>query len=184
MENACTALAALHVINESGIRISESAIRLGLTNARWPGRFERFADEARVVVFDGAHTPAAASALVATWRVEGLPPLATVILGMGMDKDVRAFLERLQPLIGHLIATRADSPRSVDPSEIAAIALQLGISVDEQLTVAGAVAAARSQSDRAILITGSLFIAGEGREAFGLAAADDVWRALNDANRK
>jgi hypothetical protein len=30
-----------------------------------------------------------------------------------------------------------------------------------------------------VLITGSLFVAGEGREAFGLAAADDEWEELN-----
>ena len=93
VENACTALAALHVVAAAGIHVPEAAIRTGLASARWPGRFERLTIENRDIVFDGAHTPAAAAALVEAWRdAVGAVP-ATVILGMGADKDARAFLD-------------------------------------------------------------------------------------------
>ena len=52
--SACTALAALHVINGAGIRVDESAVRSGLATAQWPGRFEQVVAADRTVVFDAA----------------------------------------------------------------------------------------------------------------------------------
>lgn len=179
-ENACTALAALHAVNAAGIAIPETAIRQGLARAAWPGRFERMATTDREIVFDAAHTPAAAAALVETWRDARLPDSATVILGMGADKHPRAFLEAIRPIIGFLIATRAESPRAADPEAIAAIADEMGIPNDVHPSVASAVLAAENTAPAPLLITGSLFVAGEGREAFGLAQPDAVWRALSD----
>ena len=183
VENACTALSALHAIDSAGIRVSEAAARAGLTTVRWPGRFERVAIEDREVVFDGAHTPAAAAALVSTWQ-EGFGEVsATVILGMGSDKDAGAFLAALQPVIGQLIVTKADSPRAADPTIIAAAARGLGMQHEIQPSVAAAVATAKANYQGPILITGSLFVVGEGREATGLAEPDRVWLALNSAGR-
>ena len=118
--------------------------------------------------------------LVETWRdeVEGVP--ATVVLGMSVDKDVRAFLTALRPLIGQLIVTRADSPRA-NPKVIAHAAATLGIPHDVQPSVAAAVEVAKTREVRPILITGSLFVVGEGREAVGIAEPDLEWVALNRA---
>jgi dihydrofolate synthase / folylpolyglutamate synthase len=180
VENACTALAALHLLNSAGISISEAAIRRGLARARWPGRFERWAVGEREIVFDAAHTPAAAAALVETWRDADLPPHATVILGMGADKNLRAFLETIRPIVGHLIVTRSDNPRAAPLETIAAIADELGIPHETQPSVAASIAAATKTIPAPLLITGSLFVAGEGREVLGLAEPDLIWRALNE----
>ncbi len=181
VENACTALAALHVVDAAGIRVPEESIRAGLAAARWPGRFERITIGNRDVVFDGAHTPAAAAALVEAWRDEVGAVPATVVLGMGADKDARAFLTALRPLIGQLIVTRADSPRAANPELIAHAAAALGIPHEVQPSVAAAVDVARTRDVGPILITGSLFVVGEGREAVGLAEPDLEWLALNRA---
>jgi dihydrofolate synthase/folylpolyglutamate synthase len=181
VENACTALAALRVVDAAGIRLPESAIRSGLAATRWPGRFERIAIAEQDFVFDGAHTPAAAAALVAAWREELGAASATVIAGMGADKDALAFLAALRPLIGHLIVTRADSPRAASPEIIAHAAAVLGIPHEIQPSVAAAADAARTRDDGPVLTTGSLFVVGEAREAIGLAEPDRVWIALNRA---
>src|SRR5687767_13362077 len=90
VENACTALAALRVVDAAGIHLPEASIRSGLATAHWPGRYERIVIGDRVFVFDGAHTTAAAAALVEAWRDDlGADP-ATVIVGMGADKDASA----------------------------------------------------------------------------------------------
>src|SRR5215208_7187442 len=179
IENACTALAALHVVAAAGIHVPKADIRAGLGNARWLGRFERLTVENRDIVFDGAHTPAAAAAVVEAWRdsVGAVP--ATVVLGMGADKDPRTFLAVLQPLLGRLIVTRADSPRGASPDTIAQAAAALDIPHEIQPSVAAAVDVARERDNAPILITGSLFVVGEGREAFGLAEPDVEWLALN-----
>lgn len=181
VENACTALAALHVVNQAGITIPEAAIRLGFGSARWPGRFERHDVAGRTMVFDGAHTPAAAAALVETWNAEIGPRLATVVIGMGADKDIHSFLRELRPVIARLIVTRANSPRAADPAAIGAAALALGIAADFEPSVAMGLAKASETGDAPILLTGSLFVAGEGREALGLSAPDEEWLRLNEA---
>lgn len=183
IENACTALAALHDINAAGLVIPEDAARHGLAAAAWPGRFEQRHLAGREVVFDGAHTPAAAAALVATWRAMFGEQQATVIAGMGSDKNLAAFLEELQPIAATLIATRADSPRAATPDAIAATARHLGMPTIIEPTVAAAIARARETAPMPLLITGSLFVAGEGREAFGLAEPDHIWQAMNAAHR-
>jgi len=179
VENACTALAALHHVDAAGIPVSEESIRNGLAAARWPGRFERITVGNRDIVFDGAHTPAAAGALVEAWHDSEGAVRGTVVLGMGADKDASAFLRALQPLIGHLIVTRADSPRAADVDVIARSASALRIPHEIQSSVAAAVDAAKARDGESILITGSLFVVGEGREAFGLAEPDLEWLALN-----
>jgi dihydrofolate synthase/folylpolyglutamate synthase len=183
VENACTALAALHVVAGTGIQIDEVAVRAGLATARWLGRFEHHTIDNRDVVFDGAHTPAAATALVEAWRdtIGSFP--ATVVLGMGADKDAGAFLTSLQPLIGRLIVTQADSPRAASPDVIALAAATLGIPHEVQPSVAAAVEAAWAPDRAPVLITGSLFLVAEGREAVGLAEPDLDWIALNRSAR-
>src|SRR5829696_3938601 len=152
VENACTALAALQIVDAAGIPVSEDSIRAGLASARWPGRFEQITFANRAVIFDGAHTPAAAEALVEAWRDSEGIDRATVVLGMGADKDAQAFLLALQPLIGHLIVTRADSPRAADADLIARAAAALGIPHEVQPSVSAAVDAAKARDHGPILI--------------------------------
>jgi folylpolyglutamate synthase/dihydropteroate synthase len=100
---------------------------------------------------------------------------------MGADKDADSFLTVLAPLIKSLIITRADSPRAADSTAIAEAADALRIPYDVQPSVALAIDSAKERHSGAILITGSLFVVGEAREAFGLAEPDLVWQALNRA---
>jgi dihydrofolate synthase/folylpolyglutamate synthase len=179
IENACTAIAALHVVAGRGIPVPEAAVRAGLAETRWPGRFEHLRRHDRDIVLDGAHTPAAAAALLRTWRETFAGTAATVILGMGSDKDPRAFLAVLAPLVNRLIATRSRSPRAIDPKDIADAAGCLGIACEIQPTVAAALDRAEADQTGPLLVTGSLFVAGEAREALGLAAPDLDWEALN-----
>ena len=63
--NAIVALEALWVIQEWEPLLDDDAIRQGLLNARWPGRFEVILHKPLLIV-DGAHNPAGAQALVDT----------------------------------------------------------------------------------------------------------------------
>jgi dihydrofolate synthase/folylpolyglutamate synthase len=180
VENACTALAALHVLNSRDLSISESAVREGLRTARWPVRFERIQVNDQEFVLDGAHTPAAARALVETWQAEIDINAAAVIVGMGSDKDLAAFLVELKPLTSRLVATRASSPRAASPEAIASVASALGFAVQVTPDVASAIRLVHDESP--ILVTGSLFVAGEAREVFGVAEPDLEWAAINAAH--
>lgn len=180
VENACTAMATLYVLGTQGVSIPESAIRAGLRNARWPGRFERVQINDLEVVLDGAHTPAAARALVETWRAEVGVAAVAAIVGMGSDKNIATFLTELRPITTHIIATRASSPRAASPAAIAAVAEDLGFAVQVAPDVASALQLVGRGSP--LLVTGSLFVAGEAREALGLAEPDLEWAAINAAH--
>jgi dihydrofolate synthase/folylpolyglutamate synthase len=180
VENACTAIAALHVLGTLDLSIPEGSIRAGLRNARWPGRFERVQLNDQEIVLDGAHTPAAARALVETWRAEIGPEAGAAIVGMGSDKDIATFLTELKPVTSRIIATRASSPRAASPEAIAAAAAALGFAVQVAPDVASALHLTRAESP--LLVTGSLFVAGEAREALGMAEPDLEWAAINAAH--
>jgi dihydrofolate synthase/folylpolyglutamate synthase len=179
VENACTALAARYVLDSAGIAIPEQAAREGLATTRWPGRFEIIDDRDRMIVIDGAHSPASASAVVATWQDDFRFPKATVVFGTGADKNAAAILRALQPITDRIVITRSASPRSAQPEYLVGVAEALGIPVDTRQTVASAIELASRDSMNPLLITGSIFVAGEGREALGLAQPDSVWEELN-----
>jgi dihydrofolate synthase/folylpolyglutamate synthase len=179
VENACTALAARHVLDFAGIAIPEHAAREGLATARWPGRFEIINDHDRVIVLDGAHSAASATATVATWQDDFGFPNATVVFGTGADKNAPAILRAIQPITDRIIVTRSASPRSAKPDDLIGVARELGIPVDTRQSVASAIELAMESSANPVLVTGSIFVAGEAREALGLAQPDIVWDELN-----
>lgn len=179
VENACTALAVTHELNINGVTVPEPAAREGLERVRWPGRFEIVNRRGRTIVFDGAHTPAAAAAVSDTWQSDFGFPSATIIFGTGSDKNAHAILSELRPIAARLILTRAASPRAADPEGLATIAGELGIPVATKQSVADAIESALTSAADPLLVTGSLFVAGEGREALGLAEPDEAWADLN-----
>ena len=102
------------------------------------------------------------------------------IVGMGSDKDIAAFLTELRPLATRIIATRAASPRAASPAAIAAAAADLGFKVEIAPDVASSLHFVGSGSP--LLVTGSLFVAGEAREVLGVAEPDREWAAVNAAH--
>ena len=177
IENACTAIAAVYILDQAGIRIDAAATRIGLHEARWPGRFERIDVDGRPIVLDGAHTPAAARALAAAWRSEiGVQP-ATVIFGSGADKDLAGVLADLRPITKRLLLTQAASPRAADHGALAAAADLVGLPYRWEPSVRSALEFALAQDNSPVLVTGSLFVAAEAREVLGLAAPDPHWAA-------
>ena len=175
MENAGLALAAVWALRQAGWVIPEVAIRTGLTDVRWPGRFERVVRAGQpTFVLDGAHTPAAAAALAETLATEMPGQQAVLVLGVSADKDLAALLHPLAPIISAVIATQADHPRALPAAALAAH-LDCG---DHPLAVVPAVGAALTEAaSRAgpagmVLVTGSLFVVASAREALGLAVAE------------
>jgi dihydrofolate synthase/folylpolyglutamate synthase len=138
-------------------------------------------------VVDSAHNDASARLLRAA-LAHYFPgrPLA-LILGVSTDKDAQAILAELLPGVAWACLTRSRHPRAADPLELAPIAAQW-IDAD-RLRIAGSVADALAWAEpeappgAVICLTGSLFVVGEGREAWlarypgGLPADDWAYQA-------
>ena len=61
--NGAVALGMLHALSERGWAISDSAIRTGFAQARWPGRLQQLPWRGHELLLDGAHNPPAAEVL-------------------------------------------------------------------------------------------------------------------------
>jgi dihydrofolate synthase/folylpolyglutamate synthase len=153
VDNAVTAALALEELGVSSAGIAET---------RWPGRLEHISPNPDILL-DGAHNPAGARALARYLETYYSSRKRWMIFGAMRDKAVDEMSEILFPLADELILTAADSPRSMPPEELAALAGRgravANIGAALQL-VAGEVAA-----DDAIIISGSLFLVGEARAA-------------------
>jgi dihydrofolate synthase/folylpolyglutamate synthase len=158
--NALVAVAAARVAGAG-----EAAIRRGLAEVRWPGRFQVLPGPPTVVL-DGAHNPGGARALAASLRQYFPRQKVTFVLGISADKDQAAMLSALLPLAERAVFTAADSPRAAPPEALRALALHLGPLPAERLTVvarpADALARARAASASGLVCAaGSLFLLGQ-----------------------
>lgn len=175
VENASTAVAACWELAVAGLRFSETAVREGLANARLAGRFERQTlPTGHVVVFDGAHTPASARVLAQAVQAEFPGQRAVIVLGASADKDLAAIGQELRPIAQRVVATQSSNPRAAQAGAVAAAMTALGIETDIDPNVAGALARAIGDAPAAslVLVTGSLFVVADGREALGFGRPD------------
>jgi dihydrofolate synthase/folylpolyglutamate synthase len=163
--NAAVALAAAE---ELGVAHDPSA----LAHVVHPGRFERVRD----LILDGAHNPHGARALAAT--LGDLRP--TLVAAISSDKNARAIADALAPAVRHVIATRYQQERALDPSALADVFRASGATTETAPDLTAALALARRHGGP-ILVAGSLFLVGEARVLELGAPADPI--ALSDPSR-
>lgn len=181
--NAALALAALDAA--AGLAVDETAARRGLETVVWPGRFERFEKDDRVVILDGAHNPHAAERLAQTWREEfgkrrnGDTERATVVFGTLADKDAAGMTAALAPVAARFIAAPVrSSPRAAGPDALreTLATMRPAVSYEVAVDVRKALALARRYPER-VLVTGSLFLVGEARAWLtGQATPETSWQ--------
>lgn len=152
--NAALAVVALHA--GSFANITDAAIERGLATACWRARFERYAGD---IVVDGAHNPASARALVETWKEVYGDIKPTIVFGAAANKELPDLIAPLAEIAAGFVLTKADSPRSAEPEELAGM-LPDRIEAECVANAAGALELARTKG-RPVLVCGSLFLAGE-----------------------
>ena len=171
--NLSVALAAADELAAQGVPLTAQAVCQGVAATRWSGRFEQVSAWPPVIA-DGAHTPESMAYLRET-LAEHSPGHGVVgVFGTSKDKNLGQLLDELLPAVRLLVLTRSRHPRSCDPAELAR-AVEGRVPVYETPSVAQAVAyGLRAMcADDVLCATGSLFIAAETREAFGLAEEQD-----------
>lgn len=165
--NAATAVAALSLLTQSGVDLSQAVIRRGLRAVHWPGRLE-ILGRAPLVVVDSAHNGDSAQKLVvALWNYFG-PRRLVVVWGASVDHVTPGLMTALLSEADRAIAARTRHPRAADPSWLRAQAAELGFRLEVRETVALALAAALEDAgpDDLVCCTGSVFVAAEAREAW------------------
>lgn len=175
LANARTALAALSLLEESGVEIGAEAVVDGFARARWPGRLEPCPGEPRLW-WDGAHNPDGFGALTAAWaRDLGFEPPTAVVLALAQDKDVEAIAAALGPWAGpvRLIATRSRNPRALPEAELASRLGAAGLPAQASPGVGAALADALGAKEGGrVLLCGSLVAVAEAMTEFGGAPGE------------
>jgi dihydrofolate synthase / folylpolyglutamate synthase len=157
--NAAMAVTALRL---AGLKVQDPLLRSGLKNVHWPARFQSLEKDSKIIL-DGAHNIDSCEQLVRTWIQKFPSEKANLIFGAATDKDVKALIRALQPIAASWHFTDFKSPRACRAKELQEVQrTTFGDSVPTFVydSVAAAMVAAKKRPQR-ILITGSLYLAGE-----------------------
>jgi dihydrofolate synthase/folylpolyglutamate synthase len=170
LDNAGIAIATLRA---SGLALPIAAFETGLAKAEWPARMQLLTHGALKQLsppeselwLDGGHNAEGGRAIAAALGdlEERVPRPLVVIVGMLSTKDNTGFLRHFAGMARRVIAVpipRQD--KSVPAATLAEMARGVGIPAESYDTLEAALAAAgRFELAPRILITGSLYLAGE-----------------------
>ncbi len=167
LENACTAVAALETLRAQGHLIPRQAVRRGLAQVQWPGRFE-ILGRAPTVVVDGAHNVYSIERLLEAARDYMPHRRLIVVFGAGTTHNPGELMAPLLAAGAQMLVTQSHHPKASAASWLVDLAAELGYAVASHATVAQALEAAQAvaQEDDLILVTGSLFVVAEAREVW------------------
>ncbi len=167
MENAVTAYAALQIVDQDGFPVSELAIQRGFSAVNWPARFEILQLKPAVII-DAAHNRDSIKKLVKTISAYFSDSRVVLVFGASEDKDIRGMLSELLPIVTKIYATKSYHPRAMEPEVIVAAVEENNVPVVKFSDVGSATHAAMEKlaDEEVLLVTGSVFIAAGGREAW------------------
>jgi dihydrofolate synthase/folylpolyglutamate synthase len=172
-ENAGVAIAALRAVTD--LKVAPQAFETGIAKADWPARMQRLAQGPLAALvppggelwLDGGHNADGGRAIanaLADLEERVSRPLVLVV-GMLASKDCESFLKNFAGLARRIVAVPIPhQEKSLPADTIVEVARVVGIPADSADSVAAALATvARFDLDPPprVLITGSLYLAGE-----------------------
>ena len=89
-----------------------------------PGRLE-IVRRSPTILVDAAHNPAGALTLATALAEEFTFTTLVGVLAILTDKDAASMLETLEPVLAELVVTRSTSPRSMNSTELGALAMEI-----------------------------------------------------------
>jgi dihydrofolate synthase/folylpolyglutamate synthase len=174
-ENAATAVACIEALRRQGAHIPDGAVSEGLSKVRWPGRLEVLR-EAPLVIADGAHNRDSARRLREALSESFAASEVTFIVGSSSDKDIAGLAAELAPVAGEVLSVSTDHPRAMPAPDVAQAFEKAGVKakVVDNVGTALAEVLAKARTGGVICLTGSLFVAAEGREYLGIGKREDI----------
>lgn len=115
--NASAALAALEALRDR-IPVPQQAVRIGLSQAALPGRFQIIPGQPTVIL-DVAHNPHAAAVLSQNLDNMGFHPYTYAVFGMLSDKDIAGVVSRFGQKIDHWFCCDLPGPRATTGAALA-----------------------------------------------------------------
>ncbi len=164
-QNAALAVAALEVLRESSFRIPVVAVRAGVAATRWPVRFELVWNHPRVVL-DCTHTTQGAALLKLSLRQHLRYRRLILVVGILKDKDLKGMAPHLASLASRALVVMPKTERALDPEVLAGELQRHGLEAEVVGDVRQGVVEAMADAGPGdlVLVTGSLYTAGEAKE--------------------
>ena len=176
-ENAGTAIATLRV---GGLKLPAAAFESGMLRVDWPARMQRLSQGRLAPLLpaeselwlDGGHNADGGRAIAAALAdlEERVSRPVILIIGMLSTKDAEGFLRNFTGLARRVITVPIHQDKALPPAALADIARDIGIpalardDVESALVTIGKLELAPAPR---VLITGSLYLAGEVLDANG-----------------
>ena len=165
--NAALALATVRALAAT-LPVSETAVRTGLAQVRWPGRLQLIRRPHQTLLLDAAHNPAGVETLCAA-LVKNFPrQRLALVLGILLDKDWSRMCDRLAPLAERILLTPVSSERTALPITLAAACEQANPTAEITPCASLREALQAAQDEPIVVVTGSLYLIGEALERLGL----------------
>ena len=168
LDNAALAITVAQILQEKGWDIPEEAVRKGLANVRWPGRFDIIHRKPTVLI-DGSHNPQAIRVTMDTLRSVYGDKKIIFVTGVFADKDYRTMMTELTPLAKFFVATQPVGERGLDAETLAHTVEFMGrmpVKVEPVIADACAYAWENADKDDVICVIGSFSLVAPAREAF------------------
>lgn len=163
--NSITAIEAIRSLSRFGVNIPDEIIASGIEASVMPARMELIKKKP-VVILDGGHNEGCATALADYIRKHLSGKRIIMVSSMMADKDYLSYLRIVAPFADVFIATKADVPRALSSDELCKAASEfcrVTHSISDPLKAITA-AVNITESDEALIICGSFYLAGEVRE--------------------
>jgi dihydrofolate synthase / folylpolyglutamate synthase len=168
--NAALAVATVQTLRKSGVPISEAAILTGLATVQWPARIEVIRTNPTIIL-DTAHNVPSIEALIKT-VAEAFPNVKRkrVVFAVSNDKQYPEMLKLLAAFADEFYLTKYGyNPRSVPPEKLSSLLVELSPGatwfMSDRAAEAWEEALAKTTADDLLIVTGSVFLAGELMEA-------------------
>ncbi len=163
LENAVTAIEAIERLQRRGYKIGDRAIRKGLKNASWPGRF-MLVNKEPVIIADGAHNVDAVKRLTESIRTYFPDKKIIGILGVFKDKEYEKMIEIIAPYFKYIYAIELpNKERSLAKEKLSEILKAYHVNSETTGSVQEALEKAKERAgDKEVILTfGSLSYLGE-----------------------
>jgi len=116
-ENAALAVRTAQYLAQQGFPLTEDAIRNGLKEAYWPGRFEILSENPLVIV-DGAHNDEGISTLVHTLSTRYQERCIHIVFAALKDKNYDKMIAQLDKVADKMTFVSFDFPRAQEAQEL------------------------------------------------------------------
>ncbi len=177
--NAALAIATVRTLNNE-IPVTENAIVCGVNRVRWPGRLQLITrPSGQKLLLDGAHNVAGAEALAAWLKEYSFKP--ALVLGILQDKNWASMCRVLAPFANRICLVPVSSERAAAPEQLQQACQKRNPRAEAIVCKSLAEALEATAEESFVLVTGSLYLAGETLELLELATEHRAGeRALNE----